>query len=102
MDFWWYVRLLEVALISPIVQEIFFRGAIFAYARQAGGLAFGLIFSSLVFAGSHLNASEQFSSTLVIGIIFATQYEVTKRLNAPILTHCIVNFLATLTRLQYF
>lgn len=98
MDVFSVVTLLSTSVLSPIAQEILFRGTLYAYARQVGGIGFGLAFSSITFAATHLQATDQLSPFVVAGFIFACQYEFTRRLMPSIATHSITNFLAFLSR----
>jgi membrane protease YdiL (CAAX protease family) len=90
--------LILVSICSPIAQECFFRGAIYAYARQVGGVGFGLVFSALLFSGYHLDWV-RFTALFWVGIIYATQYEVSRSLLPSVLTHSIGNFLISIRNL---
>jgi membrane protease YdiL (CAAX protease family) len=87
------ISMLTVVILSPIAQEILFRGAIFQYVKQAGGRSSAFIFSSILFAGIHFNQADRFASLVFVGLVFCLQMEVRSRLTIPILTHCIANFM---------
>ena len=48
-----------------------------------GGVAFGMVFSALVFAGEHQRFRD-LDSVILAGIIYAIQYELTGRLSRSI------------------
>jgi membrane protease YdiL (CAAX protease family) len=100
VDFLWSSGLLAIAVIGPFAEEVLFRGTIYVYARQVGGIGFGLVFSSLIFASEHIYSPDNFVLYVVSGIIFATQYEVSQRLAPSIATHTIANFFSYISGLS--
>jgi membrane protease YdiL (CAAX protease family) len=79
-----------LVLIGPIAEEVFFRGYVQRrVAAHAGPLA-GILVSSLLFAGIHLNVSG-FLIYLVIGTCLGWVADRTGGLTAPIIGHVLVN-----------
>lgn len=92
-------ELIFIAVISPIVQELYFRGIVYAYARNCMNIGFGLVFSSVIFAGVHLD-NDHFAALFLAGVLLALQYEVAKSLLPSILTHSAVNFISYVSRFR--
>lgn len=85
------------ALISPIAEELFFRGFLYSYCRQHS-VRGGLIVSTVLFALCHIKGSANIienSAIIVIpligGFIFCLSYEYSKSLAAPVIIHLLGN-----------
>ena len=79
------------ALISPVAEEIFFRGILYGFFRRWGILA-ALIITTLLFIFSHPTRTDLPITQAVGGIVFALAYEVEGSLMVPITIHCLGNF----------
>lgn len=77
-------------LIAPIAEEIYFRGLLYGYLRRWGFWT-ALFVSTLVFTLLHGGRSGTPIPQLVGGLVFATAYEIEKRLLVPILIHILGN-----------
>jgi membrane protease YdiL (CAAX protease family) len=77
-------------VIAPFVEEIFFRGALYAVVKKAGFPRFAMWFSAFWFALIHANASI-FVPLLVLGLMLAWLYEKTNNLLASITAHSMFN-----------
>lgn len=91
---WVYETALRVTVASW-VEEFFFRGVLYDYARRKFGFGFALVFSSVVFASWH-GAPEHAMFYVWIGMVFAVQYEVCGSLIPSTATHCFHNLLTYL------
>ncbi len=78
------------ALISPIAEEIFFRGVLYGFFRQ-WGFAPALIISTIFFVLPHFAGHSIPLTQVVGGLLFAIAYEVEKNLIVPIVIHCLGN-----------
>lgn len=81
------------ALIAPVVEEIFFRGFVFAGLRGRFGWQRAALISALLFALLHLS----FTSVLpifILGLIFAYLYHLSGSIWPAILMHMLTNSLA--------
>jgi hypothetical protein len=77
-------------VIGPVAEEIYFRGLIFGYCRRWGFWpALGL--STLIFTLLHSGASALPITQIVGGLVFATAYEIEKKLLVPITIHVLGN-----------
>ena len=77
-------------LIAPIAEEVYFRGLLYGYLRRWGFWT-ALLVSTLVFTLLHGSAPGAPIPQLVGGLVFATAYEIEKRLLVPILIHILGN-----------
>lgn len=76
--------------IGPVAEEIFFRGLIYGYLRRWGFWP-ALALSTLVFTLLHAGVAAVPIPQIVGGLVFATAYEIEKKLLAPITIHVIGN-----------
>lgn len=76
--------------IGPVAEEIFFRGLIYGYLRRWGFWP-ALALSTLVFTLLHAGAAAVPIPQIVGGLVFATAYEIEKKLLAPITIHILGN-----------
>lgn len=77
--------------ISPIAEEIFFRGILFGFFRRWGFLT-ALVFSTFWFALLHPGVTSIPFIQITGGILFATIYEFEKNLLPSIIVHILGNF----------
>ena len=89
------LEILVVVICGPIVEEFFFRGILYECLKQKYTIWIGIIISSLIFGGIHLNML-QFIDASIAGIVLCIIYEKTKKLVAPIFVHMVNNLISTL------
>ncbi|RLB90636.1 MAG: hypothetical protein DRH10_03620 [Deltaproteobacteria bacterium] len=77
-------------LVSPVAEELFFRGILYGFFRRWGVFA-AVLLSTLVFVLVHPVASGIPLPQIVGGILFALAYEVEKSLTTPIAIHILGN-----------
>ena len=86
----WYMALIAIALIAPIVEEFCFRGFVYnGYRRDGAGLS-AVFMSALMFAFMHMNFN-QAAYAFVIGIAFAFIYEATGSVWSSFICHSLFN-----------
>ena len=88
-----------VAVLIPVVEELFFRGFLFAGLAARFGVLTGLIVSAAVFAAAHLDVRTMIP-IFVAGLLFGWAYHKTKTLWVPIAAHACQN-LAALMLIDY-
>jgi membrane protease YdiL (CAAX protease family) len=88
----WLVLLVGSGL-GPVLEEIFFRGFIFAGLRQRYSLATAAVISATLFALIHLHWT-LFVPLAVLGFLLAALYERSNSLWPPIVTHVTLNTFA--------
>ena len=77
-------------LISPVAEEIFFRGIIYGYLRR-GGAILAIIGSTSLFSMAHLLTSGVTAIQVIGGLVFAVAYEMEKNLLVPVTIHVLGN-----------
>jgi len=77
-------------IISPVAEEIFFRGMLYGYFRRWGVWA-ALLLSTAVFVMAHAIFHRVPLPQIVGGILFAVAYEKEKNLMVPITIHVLGN-----------
>jgi membrane protease YdiL (CAAX protease family) len=75
-------------LIGPFVEELFFRGLLYAWMRESLGASVCIILTSMLFACLHGNIS---IIQLTGGILFASMYEWRRNIWAPLIVHTSAN-----------
>lgn len=90
---------LTAGLISPIAEEIFFRGIFYSFLRRLGILT-AIFFSTAIFALFHFSSAGLPIVQIAGGLVFALSFEYSKSLVTPIVIHVLGNlaiFLIALT-----
>ena len=82
-----------MVIITPVVEEIIYRGFLFNLLLKKYSVKIALIVSSLIFAFFHLRFAG-IGFLFVYGLFFGYVYYKTNSLIAPILAHFTINFLA--------
>jgi membrane protease YdiL (CAAX protease family) len=88
-----WLLLVGGAVIAPVVEEIFFRGFVFAGLRQAYGWKRAAVISSALFALLHLTPAA-FMPIFLLGYIFAYLYHRSDSIWPATLMHVLTNTLA--------
>lgn len=86
--------ILLVGILSPIAEELVFRGVLFAWLRRHANFWPAGIASALVFAGAH-GIPDIILPTAILGLLFAWIYERTGSLWPAMLAHVVHNMLVT-------
>lgn len=81
---------LVVGILSPIFEELLFRGVVFSEFSSSGGFFFANFFQSLFFAVMHFNFLQGLYAFL-IGFSLGAVYRRTKNLYIPIAIHILFN-----------
>ncbi len=87
--------LIVYGIISPISEELLFRGLIYNYIRELTAIRPALIITSLLFAFYHGNAV-QGSYAFLMGMLLCYGYEYFGTFKAPLLMHMGANLLSYL------
>lgn len=86
------IMILSALIISPIAEEIFFRGIIFKYLRKEFNFIISAIISTLLFVIIH-GTLVHIVPGILLGIFFCEVYEYTKDIKYNILCHILYNLL---------
>jgi len=88
------IYLFLMVIITPVVEEIIYRGFLFNLLLKKYQVKLALIISSVIFAFFHLRFAG-IGFLFVYGLFFGYVYYKTNSLIAPILAHFTINFLAS-------
>jgi hypothetical protein len=89
------LELLSSALLTPILEELVFRGILFTNLRQMLPRVWAVLISALLFACVHWNIV-QFIYALFLGIVLALLMEHCGHVYAAIVGHITANFIAVI------
>lgn len=81
---------ISIVFLAPVVEEVFFRGFIFAGLRRIIGLWPAAIISSLLFAVVHAQSGLVIPFT-VVGLLLAYLYHRSKSIYVPVAMHFFFN-----------
>ncbi len=85
-----FLFFLTGGLISPVTEEVFFRGIIYGFIRRWGAVI-AVIGTTILFSVAHSGVSPFPVTQLVGGLLFAISYEVEGNLLVPITLHVLGN-----------
>ncbi len=77
-------------ILSPVAEELFFRGVVYGFLRQWGPVI-AVVLSSLAFVSAHMVFSGICLTHFVGAIVFALAYEAERNLMVPITLHVLGN-----------
>ena len=77
-------------LVSPVAEEVFFRGIVFGFLRRWGVLA-AVVGTTVIFVAAHSVRAGVPLTQIVGGIVFALAYEMGGNLMVPIIIHVLGN-----------
>ncbi|MCE7792952.1 CPBP family intramembrane metalloprotease [Salipaludibacillus sp. CUR1] len=86
----------SAAIISPVYEEIFYRGFLYKWFRSKWGGAAGIVSSSTIFTLVHIPTYNTLPVNFISGIIFAWTYEKTNSVFPAMIIHGIFNGLAVI------
>ncbi|MBA4492747.1 CPBP family intramembrane glutamic endopeptidase [Paenactinomyces guangxiensis] len=78
-------------IISPLYEEIFFRGMIYGFLRKRFNMFHSLWISAILFSLAHWPNWNILLLNFINGILFAYVYEKTKSAFASAFVHALVN-----------
>lgn len=91
------VAISQVSVITPLVEEMFFRGILHQGLEKRLGFIGGALFSSFIFALAHVDFT-LYIPIFLLGFIFAFLVHHTRSLWPAIAAHFLVNTLAVLSQ----
>jgi len=93
------VELIDTVVLTPVVEEILFRGLLFATLRARLGLGASAVLSAAIFAVAHGYGAAGFIAVFWSGVLWAVAYEKTGSLLPSIAAHAVDNLGASLALL---
>lgn len=88
------IAFVSAAIISPIYEEIFYRGFLYRWVRSKYGIFAGMFISSFIFMLVHIPTFNTLAYNFVSGLIFAWTYEKTQSIIPAMIIHGFFNGLA--------
>ena len=85
------IYIICVIILSPICEEVLFRGVLYSYLKKHMKMSYAIILQSILFALSHGNLLQGIYA-FVMGIIFALILEYNRNLCSAFLCHITFNF----------
>lgn len=85
------IAFVSAAVISPIYEEIFYRGFIYRWLRTRIGLSWAILLSSMIFTMIHIPTYNAMPVNFIGGVIFAWAYERTNSIWPAAIIHGLVN-----------
>lgn len=86
------VGLICYGVITPIAEEVLFRGVVYNYLRRFWNVKLGILISALVFGAYHMNVVQGVYAFLM-GCLLAYAYEYFGSFKIPVLMHIAANVL---------
>ena len=90
------IAFISAAIVSPIYEEIFYRGFLYRFFRSKFGLLAGMLISSFIFMIVHIPTFNSLPYTFLSGLIFAWTYEKTQSIYPAMIIHGIFNGIAVI------
>lgn len=87
------ILLAELILLSPVLEEIFFRGILFRWLRKRIPWSLAMVFSAVIFGLYHWNIPQGIYA-FVMGLFLAWSLEQYQTMKAPIVIHMAANLMA--------
>ena len=88
------VAFVSAVIVSPIYEEIFYRGFVYRWLRPRTGRGWATVLSALIHTVSHWPTTNVFPLALVTGFILAWAYEQTRSIWPAIIIHGLINLTA--------
>ncbi|MFD1738887.1 CPBP family intramembrane glutamic endopeptidase [Bacillus salitolerans] len=88
------IGFISAALISPIYEEIFYRGFLYRFLRGKYGVTVSIFISSFIFMVVHIPTYNTLPVNFVTGVVFAWTYERSGSVIPGIIIHGIFNGIA--------
>lgn len=86
-----FIAFVSAAVISPVYEEIFYRGFLYRWLRTRMGLIGGVLISTAIFTIVHIPTYNVMPVNFFSGIIFALAYERTNSIWPSVMIHGITN-----------
>ncbi|WP_274309950.1 CPBP family intramembrane glutamic endopeptidase [Solibacillus daqui] len=90
------IGIISAGIVSPIYEEIFYRGFIYRWIRVRLGMKWGILLSSLIFTIAHFPTLNAMPVNFITGVMFAWAYEKTGSVIPAMIIHGVFNTIAVL------
>lgn len=97
VNFWTVlIGFVSAAIISPVYEEIFYRGFLYKWFRLKWGVPIGILLSSFIFMLVHIPTYNTLPINFLSGVIFSWTYEKSGSIYPGMIIHGIFNGIAVL------
>ncbi|WP_415579348.1 lysostaphin resistance A-like protein [Filibacter tadaridae] len=90
------IGIISAGVVSPVYEEIFYRGFIHRWLRVRLGMNWGIVISSLLFTIAHFPTLNAMPVNFINGVMFAWVYEKTGSVIPGMIVHGVFNIIAVL------
>ncbi len=90
------IGIVSAGFISPVYEEIFYRGFIYRWLRNRVGMRWAILGSSLIFTLAHFPTINAMPVNFISGVVFAWTYERTGSVVPGMIVHGVFNTIAVL------
>lgn len=90
------IAFITAAIISPIYEEIFYRGFLYKWMKLRWGVWSGILFSSLIFTIVHIPTYNMLPVNFISGVVFAWTYEKSGSIIPGMIIHGTFNGIAVI------
>lgn len=90
------IGFVSAAIISPLYEEIFYRGFLYRFLRSKFGVPIGMLSSSFIFMIVHIPTFNTLPINFVSGLVFAWTYEKSGSIVPAIMIHGMFNGIAVI------
>ena len=84
------VEIIGLGIITPVAEELMFRGILYKRFRERQGFWYSAIWSALLFSFMHPSTTQMVYTSL-LGVLLSYLYEKFGSLRAPVLLHILLN-----------
>lgn len=102
IDIYFILRSLSILIVSPILEELFFRKFLISKLLEKNNLVISIILSSLLFSLIHIESFNNLLPTFIFGVISGLIFIKTKRIIYTIILHFLYNLIIQLLRVSDF
>ncbi|WP_422658516.1 CPBP family intramembrane glutamic endopeptidase [Paenibacillus sp. EC2-1] len=89
-----FIAFVSAAIISPLYEEIFYRGFLYRWLRTRLSMRWAILLSSLIFTLAHIPTYNAMPANFLGGVVFAWAYERTNSIWPAVIVHGLMNGIA--------
>lgn len=90
------IGIVSAGIVSPIYEEIFYRGFIYRWLRTRVSMSWAIVISSLIFTIAHFPTMNAMPVNFISGVVLAWTYERTGSVLPAMIVHGVFNTIAVL------
>lgn len=90
------IAIITAGVISPLYEDLFYRGFMYRWLRARVGIGWGIMISSIIFTAAHYPTLNAMPVNFIAGVILAWAYERTGSVVPAMIIHGVTNTIAIL------